>query len=173
MKDNLLSSTFETFQFCGLLSVVFILELSAGITGYILKGSTYQLISGQLKPTMIDYQNTNKSHIAIGWDNIQETFKCCGLDSSVDHPGFMDWQAEIGGIPLSCCDIPHGQVDHFTCDKDQTTMHASGCVQAFGDFIKSHALSLALAGVVLAVIQLIGLLSACLIARQIKKNRGF
>lgn len=54
-------------------------------------------------------------------------------------------------------------------------MHKFGCVQAFGDYIKSHALSLALAGTILAVVQLIGLLFACLIARQIKKRsaRGF
>lgn len=33
----------------------------------------------------------NVSHVAIGWDNIQETYKCCGLDSS------DDWLAEIDG----------------------------------------------------------------------------
>lgn len=119
------------------------------------------------------YIDANKSHIAIGWDNIQETFKCCGLESTPEHPGLKDWQAAVNGTPLSCCDIPHGHLDTFTCDQDQATMHTVGCVQAFGDFIKSHAMSLALAGVILAVIQLIGLFSACIIARQIKKNRGF
>lgn len=116
---------------------------------------------------MVDYTNPNKSHIAIGWDNIQETYKCCGLENS------EDWLPAVNGTPLSCCEIPHGQLNNFVCDADQLTIHQTGCVLAFGDFIKSHALSLALAGIILAVIQLFGLLSACIIARQIKKNRGF
>lgn len=147
--------------------MIFILELSAGITGYILKNSTYALITSTLKPTMEDYTNENKSHIAIGWDNIQETYRCCGLQSS------DDWLAAVNGTPLSCCEIPHGKLDTFYCNKDQETMHGVGCVEAFGNFIKSHAMSLAIAGLVLAIIQLFGLLFACIIARQIKKNRGF
>lgn len=161
------------FQFCGFLSVIFILELSAGITGYILKNSTYSLITSALKPTMVEYTNPNKTHIAIGWDNIQETYKCCGLESTDEHQGFDDWMDAVKGIPLSCCDIPNGHLDTFVCNSTQETLHKSGCVQAFGDFIKSHAMSLALVGVILAVIQLFGLLFACMIARQIKKNRGF
>lgn len=116
---------------------------------------------------MVDYTDPNKTQIAIGWDNIQETYKCCGLESS------EDWIAAVNGTPLSCCEIPHGKLDQFNCNIEQETLHKTGCVVAFGDYIKSHALSLALAGVILAVIQLFGLLSACLIARQIKKNRGF
>jgi len=159
--------------FCGLLSVIFILELSAGITGYILKNSTYSLITSALKQTMPEYINPNKSHIAIGWDNIQETYRCCGLETTPDHHGYEDWTVSVGGIPLSCCDIPHGHLDMFVCNSTQETLHKTGCVQAFGDFIKSHAMSLALVGVILAVIQLFGMLFACMIARQIKKNRGY
>lgn len=121
----------------------------------------------KLKENMNDYTNLNRSHIAIRWDNIQETFHCCGLESS------EDWMNAVRGIPLSCCDIPHGQLDNFHCDSTQATMHDKGCLEAFGSFIKSHAMSLAIAGLVLAIIQLFGLLFACLIARQIKKNRGF
>jgi CD63 antigen len=149
------------------LSVIFVLELSAGITGYVLSSSTESLIKSTLAPTMVDYVNPNKTNIAVGWDNIQETYKCCGMDS------YVDWVKAVNGTPLSCCEIPHATLDKFTCGGEQETLHKVGCVQAFGDFIRSHALSLGLAGVVLAAIQLIGLLFACLIARQIKKNRGF
>lgn len=147
--------------------MIFVLELSAGITGYILKNSTYALVTSTLKRNMENYTNANETHIAVGWDNIQETFRCCGLKNS------EDWLLAVNGTPLSCCEIPHGKLDTFLCNKDQETMHDVGCVEAFGNFIKSHALSLAVAGLVLAIIQLFGFLFACLIARQIKKNRGF
>lgn len=116
---------------------------------------------------MDDYLNPNKSHISIGWDNIQQTYKCCGLES------YVDWEKPVNGTPLSCCEIPHGHINTFSCNAEAETLHHVGCVQAFGDFVKEHALSLAIAGIVLAFIQLIGLLFACMIARQIKKNRGF
>jgi CD63 antigen len=64
------------------LSIIFILELAAGITGYVLRNSTYALITDALKPTMPEYINPNKTHIAYGWDNIQETYKCCGLETN-------------------------------------------------------------------------------------------
>lgn len=31
---------------------------------------------------MTEYINPNKTHIAYGWDNIQETYNCCGLETS-------------------------------------------------------------------------------------------
>lgn len=129
------------------------------------------LVSNETGNFMTHYWHPISS--LVGWDNIQETYKCCGLETAGDRFGYQDWVEEVGGIPLSCCEIPHATLNNFTCDKDQETMHQPGCVQAFGDFIKSHALSLALVGIILAAIQLIGLLFACLIARQIKKNRGF
>lgn len=147
------------------MTIIFVLELAAGVTGYILKGSTYSLIKNSLQPTMIDY--TNSTQIALNWDNVQETFECCGLDN------YEDWMKALDGVPISCCNIPHGVLSEFFCNGTADTLHKHGCVQAFGDYIKSHALSLALAGVVLAVIQLFGLLFACFIARQIKKSRVF
>lgn len=120
-----------------------------------------------LKPTMNDYNDTEKKHIAVGWDNIQQNFGCCGLDS------YEDWEKAVNGVPLSCCEIPHGVISTFTCNNETSTLHGVGCVKSFGDFIQKHAKTLGLAGIILAVVQLFGLLFACLIARRIKKGRGY
>lgn len=66
-----------SFKFCGLLSLIFVLELSAGITGYILKNSTYDLVKNALRPTMGDYTNVNKTHIAIGRNVINNLADRC------------------------------------------------------------------------------------------------
>lgn len=154
--------------FCGLLTIIFILELSAGITGYILKSSTSDLIMSTLKPTMIDYVNPDKKHITVGWDNIQQNFACCGLDN-----GYEDWQKAINGTPLTCCTIGVGVIDSFTCNNNTESLHQNGCVKSFGEFIQTHAKVLGLVGILLAVVQLFGLLFACLIARRIKKHQGY
>lgn len=116
---------------------------------------------------MEDYINPDKKHITVGWDNIQQNFRCCGLNS------YEDWQKAINGTPLTCCEIPHGIIDTFTCKSDTETLHGDGCVASFGEFIQTHAKSLGLAGIILAVVQLFGLVFACLIARTIKKHRGY
>lgn len=151
--------------FCGLLTIIFILELAAGITGYILKNSTNSLITDTLQPTMKDYINKEKPHIAVAWDDVQSRFSCCGLQN------YEDWVHAVNGIPLSCCEIPRGVLDSFTCGNGTDTLHEIGCVASFGDFIQEHARSLALAGIILAIVQLFGLLFACIIARRIKEHR--
>lgn len=161
-----------------MLTVIFILELAAGITGFILKNSTSDLVLGALKPTMQSYGKEDKKHITVGWDQIHTNFRCCGLAS------YEDWIDAVNGIPLSCCEIPNGILDSFSCkpaNKNETEtetqtksyMFEVGCVKTFGDFIQTHASSLAIVGIVLAVIQLFGLLFACVIARRIKKNRTY
>ena len=120
-----------------------------------------------LKPTMADYVNNEKKHIAVGWDNIQQNFGCCGLDS------YEDWVLAVKSTPLSCCEIPHGVLDTFTCNNETTTLHGVGCVKSFGEFVQTHAKTLGLAGIILAMVQLFGLIFACLIARRIKKHRTF
>jgi CD63 antigen len=82
-------------------------------------------------------------------------------------------QKAVNGTPLSCCAIPHGILDKFTCENGTETLYVDGCVKSFGNFIQSHAKSLGVAGIVLAVVQLFGLLFACIIARTIKKHRGY
>jgi hypothetical protein len=116
---------------------------------------------------MVDYVNPDKKHITTAWDDIQSKFSCCGLNN------FDDWHKHINGTPLSCCDIPIGVLDTFTCDNTTETLHAEGCVASFGNFVQSHAKSLGVAGIVLAIVQLFGLLFACMIARTIKKHRGY
>lgn len=122
---------------------------------------------GSLKPTMIDYINDEKKHIAVGWDNIQRNFGCCGLES------FEDWEKAVNGTPISCCEIPHGILSNFACNSATSTLHPVGCVKSFGEFIQTHAKTLGLAGIILAIVQLFGLFFACLIARKIKKHRGY
>lgn len=49
--------------------------------------------------------------------------------------------------------IPNGVIGSLTCDSDSEGLFKAGCVQQFGSYIKSHAVSLGAAGIALAVIQ--------------------
>lgn len=76
------------------------------------------------------------------------------------------------GLPLSCCIIPPGATNTFTCDDKSETIRPDGCLNAFGNFIKAHALSLGAAGISIAVVQFVGIFLVCYLAKQIKLRNG-
>ncbi|KOX68753.1 hypothetical protein WN51_07246 [Melipona quadrifasciata] len=59
--------------FTSLLVIVFILELSGGISGYVLRARASSIIQDKMKDSMQQYQNS--SEISIVWDNLQRDVK--------------------------------------------------------------------------------------------------
>lgn len=100
---------------------IFVLELSAGISGYVLRNEAGQMLKNNLATTMKEYQNY--TYISALWDEVQQDvrtpntrslrifssifyftlqFTCCGLESA------KDWIVPIGGVPVSCCAVKTG-----------------------------------------------------------------
>lgn len=67
------------FQFSTLLILIFILELSAGISGYILRGSTTEYLDQKLKESLNKYNTTNAEENTKTWDIIQSTVSLLSL----------------------------------------------------------------------------------------------
>ena len=157
-----------------MLVLVFILELAAGISGYILKGQTYHLLTTTINATMFDYgEMENHTDLTVAWDHLQTgvsnlkklsflnnninnfqniffKFECCGLHS------YKDWHTALNNkIPMSCCKPQFGAIDEVLCRPDTKTLFSVGCISSFGDFINSHTVTLAAVGVTLAVLQVI------------------
>lgn len=141
-------------QFSILLILVFILELSAGISGYVLRNQTARLVGDGLKNTMKDYGINNSMEITKIWDEIQTDFQCCGVD------GPVDWKVVVknNSLPMSCCKPGIGIIGNKDCvwsDKpeENVNVYTTGCVIEFGNYVRAHAVSLGAAGIILAFIQ--------------------
>ncbi|XP_011291684.1 CD63 antigen [Musca domestica] len=155
--------------FSVLLGLIFILELAAGISGYVLRSDAESLIKGSLTESMKEYNPTHTNDVTFMWDYVQRTFTCCGVES------YKDWNTVLNGsLPLSCCRNPVGQVGSFTCtmNNEDVNRYSLGCLSEFSNYIAAHAVSLGAAGVVIAIIQFFGVLFACYIAREIKIRNG-
>lgn len=50
---------------------IFILELAAGISGYVLRNDTYNLVSNTLQSSMGKYGGNTSNEITYIWDEIQ------------------------------------------------------------------------------------------------------
>ncbi|XP_025829987.1 CD63 antigen [Agrilus planipennis] len=158
----------QTFTF--LLILIFILEFSAGISGYVLRNQTADFLTNRLTDSLSKYNATVYNEITNLWDDMQGAFKCCGVN------GPSDWQSNKsstgGRIPMSCCGKVIGELGNATCDIESATIYNEGCASAFGSYIRDHALTLGGIGLGIGFMQFIGILFSCHLARQIKNNYG-
>lgn len=162
-----------TLTFSILLILIFILELAAGISGYVLRNDTYELVSTTLRGSMAKYRGEPKE-ITYIWDEIQVTFNCCGVQGSDDWAAANDKLFNATYLPMTCCSAQPGAIGSVSCiDPDHPdTLRKTGCIVSFGDFIKSHAVSLGAAGIALAIVQFFGIFFACYLSKQIKMQNG-
>lgn len=154
------------FTFSILLILIFILELAAGISGYVLRNETEDIIRENLDKSLSTYGNATREDIAVLWDTMQGTFHCCGVNS------YQDWLNSKEALPVSCCSIETGALNTTSCSLASKRLYNDGCLDAFAKYISAHALSLGGAGIALAVIQFAAIFFSCYIAREIKRKYG-
>ncbi|KAK9709022.1 Tetraspanin family [Popillia japonica] len=164
IKDNYcMMITFST-----LLILVFILQLAAGIAGYALKNQTVAFLSKELLGSMGHYNTTNGTQITELWDHIQPQFQCCGVTNGTDWVTQLNTTNE--SVPTSCCWHIYGSIGYTNCTLESDNIYTRGCLSAFGDYIKSHALTIGGVGIGFAVVQLLGIVFACHLSSQFKMN---
>ncbi|XP_058450550.1 CD63 antigen-like [Malaya genurostris] len=163
-----------TLTFSILLVLIFILELAAGISGYVLRNDTYNMVSKTLRNSMTQYGGNSSHEITILWDEIQVDFDCCGVDSSDDWIKSNDKLFNATTLPMTCCRTAVGTIGYIKCPDSEfpDRMRKDGCVKSFGNYIRSHAVSLGSAGIAIAVIQFFGIFFACYLSKQIKMQHG-
>ncbi|WAR11453.1 CD63-like protein [Mya arenaria] len=135
--------------FSALLIFIFILEISAGIAGYVYKSQVESYVEKYMKES-IGKNNTK------AWETVQKEFKCCGITNSTD------WN---GNIPQSCCKSPA-----TGCQNNTANLYPQGCLKKFSDWVEDHVAIVGGVGIGFAFIQLIGIMFACCLARAIKKE---
>ncbi|XP_050304861.1 23 kDa integral membrane protein-like [Anthonomus grandis grandis] len=161
-KENAcMTSTFST-----LLIIVFVLEAIAGITGIVLRHKSEDFLETALQKSMALYGRNDSQEITSTWDAVQSQLHCCGITNSTDW--FNNSTYANHTLPLSCCQIPSGTVDHFTCNVQNA--YPEGCLMVFGDYVRGNIGSIEVAGLTLAAVQLLGIIFSCYLAKQIRSD---
>ncbi|XP_066145971.1 CD63 antigen-like [Euwallacea fornicatus] len=166
-KENAcLTNTFST-----LLIIIFILEALVGIGGVILRTNTEEFLENSLKQSMKEYNKNNSAEITLTWDTIQSQMHCCGITNYTDWFNVTLTAAPSNeSLPISCCDIPSGAMNTFTCNVTSLSLHYKGCLSVFGDYIRHNTSKIEIAGLTLAVVQLLGIILSCYLAKQIRSD---
>lgn len=154
--------------FTALLILIFILELSAGIAGYVCRDAAEEVLTAKLTESMVNY-GKNDTVITALWDLIQRNFECCGANAPDDWEKVAKMSNGTSVVPQSCCG-PASGFDPFTCSSDsKPPRFTDGCTRKFGEFVRDKAVVIGGAGVTIALIQLLGILMACRLASAMRR----
>ncbi|KRT81373.1 Tetraspannin [Oryctes borbonicus] len=101
------------------------------------------------------------------WDNVQQRFKCCGID------GPNNWQGKL--IPTSCCREKQdsGETESAVCKILQTKnsyLSTTGCYEEIKMEVQSNAKCLIGVGIGIAFIEVVGVVLACWLAKTVKSG---
>ncbi|XP_059727857.1 CD63 antigen [Haemorhous mexicanus] len=150
--------------FAVLLSLIFLVEIAAAITGYVFKHKVHGLVEEGLWEAVRSYEQDPS--LAAALDKIQQEFSCCGVNN------FTDW-ASVGrfgandSVPSSCCRRPGAACN---VHPSPATVFAEGCLPSLEAWVKRNMLVLAAMALGIAFFEVLGVLFSCCLMRGIRSG---
>nr|XP_020668113.1 tetraspanin-33 isoform X1 [Pogona vitticeps] len=171
----------QTFSVC--LTVIFLLQLAAGILGFIFSDKARGKVSEIVNNAIVHYRDDLDLQNLIDFG--QREFSCCGGVSYKDWSQNMYFNCtahnpsrERCSVPYSCCLPDHDQsVINTLCGRGMQALgyleasefvYTHGCIDKLVNWIHSNLFLLGGVALGLAVPQLIGVLLSQLLVSQIR-----
>ncbi|XP_031597784.1 CD63 antigen [Oreochromis aureus] len=151
--------------FAVLLSLIVIVEIAAAIVGYVFRNKLSTIVHDSVTDMITNYNNSTRE-FKEAVDNLQQNLKCCGVNSSSDWKGFS---SEGNSVPDSCCkNVTKG------CGKgamtDTSKVYQQGCSASLESVLKNNILWVIVAAIVIAILQLLGIVFACCLMKGIRSG---
>ncbi|KAF8792237.1 tetraspanin-7-like [Argiope bruennichi] len=145
------------------LSIVFLCEITAGISGYIYRGKIQDGFKTGLNSSIAQYGDGRIRDRDV--DMVQKYLKCCGVQD------YADWYSKWSNhsVPESCC--VNKATCHYSPVVDTTEIYTEGCYVKVVDFVNSNLGALLGGACGLAGLQLIGVILACCLAKYADKAK--
>lgn len=151
------------------LTLVFLAELVAGISGFIFRHEIKMKLDVAYKHAVKSYNSTDSSSMAV--DTIQRTLHCCGVTNYTDWNDTPYFKAK--GIPKSCCKESANCTEAILKDlnKAKTEVYPTGCFSLVTGVIEANLGIIAGISFGMAFFQLIGIFLSCCLSRYITNNQ--
>ncbi|KAL8584292.1 hypothetical protein ACOMHN_014711 [Nucella lapillus] len=176
----------------GLLAFMSVMMFVAGILGYVLLGELEDKVKEKMEDVLThQYGKQGKSTITDAWDEVQQTFSCCGAygdaNSSTSWALYRssEWvmrkHSNSSLVPKSCCDASsqftddcmgrnaglgpptHGPPILFPLSGLNYTLHTTGCFDALETYMRYTGVVIGSCAIVVGVFMLVELaLSICM-----------
>ncbi|XP_056588655.1 CD63 antigen [Triplophysa dalaica] len=150
--------------FAVILSLITIIEIGSAIAVYVYRGEVNDLVTEGFKEIIDNYNTTASSGKAI--DEIQIELKCCGANSSDD---WLNFKPAHDSVPDSCC-INMTANCGIGAIHNHNKIHTQGCQPAVVESLKRSILWVGVAALVIAFVQMTGIVLACVLMRAIREG---
>ncbi|TKS90854.1 Tetraspanin-33 [Collichthys lucidus] len=171
--------------FCISLTVIFLLQLVAGILGFVFADKARSKVTEVINNAIVHYREDLDLQNLIDFG--QKEFGCCGGVAYVDWSQNMYFNCskdnpsrERCSVPFSCCIVSKDQmVINTMCGQGKQELeyieagkyiHANGCIDKLVNWIHSNLFLLGGIAMGLAIPQLVGILLSQLLINQIKEQ---
>ncbi|XP_026224180.1 CD63 antigen [Anabas testudineus] len=151
-------------MFAVLLSLIIIVEIAAAITGYVFRNKISSIVQDSLTDMISNYNTSSEFHEAM--DELQKNLKCCGMNSSADWRNF---KSDGNSVPDSCC-VNITTNCGIGAMKDSAKVYQEGCSSAVEALLKKNIQWVIVAALVIAFLQIMGIVFACLLMRGIRSG---
>ncbi|CAG0916885.1 unnamed protein product [Notodromas monacha] len=128
-----------------LLVIIFILEIAAGITAYVMRSDLEQEIANRMNGTMELYNETDQNAPTKAWDEMQIELKCCGVKD------YKDWNQHLSKYPKSCCGSTN--LDSV-CEPSSPSFHEVACLPTLTSKVNGNIAIIGGIGIGIAFVQI-------------------
>ncbi|XP_043242338.1 CD63 antigen-like isoform X2 [Amphibalanus amphitrite] len=162
-----------TMTFAVLLALIFILELAAGITAYVLRDDIRTTLNTNMQATMQNYGKDDYDGVTKTWDGVQMELDCCGISNYTNWAN-TSFGSDGDRVPDTCCLIFStgcgAGVAVLPQSEAAQTIHTAGCLYKLEEEMKENIVAVGGAGVGVAFLQILGVILACCLSKSIKKE---
>ncbi|XP_034251915.1 CD63 antigen-like [Thrips palmi] len=156
------NSNVMVMSFAVLLIIIFILELTAAVAGYLLQSKIHDVLQTSLNESLKSYDNTTT--VREAWNIMQHDFKCCGVN------GPDDWQTVFKNttLPDFCC--PDKDVKDKCILNGPIPYNKEGCLMKFEKIFHDKGFLVVGIGLGVCFIQIAGVILSCCLGRALRKD---
>lgn len=170
--------------FCVCLTLIFLLQLAAGVLGFVFSDKARGKVTEIINKAIIHYRDDIDLQNLIDFG--QKEFNCCGAVTYTDWSQNMYFNCSKGNpsrercsVPFSCCIIAQDKVVviNTMCGQGMQEMeyiragdliHTNGCIDKLVNWIHSNLFILGGIALGLAIPQLVGIMLSQILINQIK-----
>ncbi|XP_060578865.1 tetraspanin-7-like [Ruditapes philippinarum] len=166
------------YMYACFLVLVFVVELSAGVTGFVYKNKLETGFKEGLGTALKQY---NKDTLKFkAFNGLQENLHCCGENKYQDW-FTTPWEVEQRAknltmtVPASCCRVEQNKCKHFDLPKDAMNktldIYTNGCYDTVTGFMQKNMALIGGVALGISFFQLLGAVLACCLAKNINKSK--
>ena len=149
--------------FAVLMGVILVAEISFVSLLFVYKENTDKVVKDAMKTSIDSYGREKDEGATTAWNSIQADFKCCGIENQTD------WKINNTKLPDSCCTSQNAK----SCETEEDELWTKGCLTILSDFIRTKCILYCVVGAVIIMVQLIDVISAFLLATDIKSKTKY